>query len=88
MLLPGAPQGGPGWGEEEEEGEEGEGGGGGGRRVEGGGRPRRGMRGKEEDLAFWKVEPWGQHVLTHPPAFNFPCFLGILILFSGKLPAP
>lgn len=30
----------------------------------------------------------GEHVLTHPPAFNFPCFLGILILFSGKLPAP
>lgn len=21
-------------------------------------------------------------------AFNFPCFLGILILFSGKLPVP
>lgn len=47
-----------------------------------------GEAGEGEDPAFWKVEPWGQHVLTHPPAFNFPCFLGILILFSGKLPAP
>ena len=50
------------------------------------GRGRRGAGGRGP--AFWKVEPWGQHVLTHPPAFNFPCFLGILILFSGKLPAP
>lgn len=50
---------------------------------------REGRRGTGvEGAAFWKVEPWGQHVLTHPPAFNFPCFLGILILFSGKLPAP
>lgn len=30
----------------------------------------------------------GQHVLTHPHACDFPCFLGILILFSGKLPVP
>lgn len=29
----------------------------------------------------------GEHVLTHSPAFNFLCFLGTLILFSGKLPA-
>lgn len=78
VLLLGALEGGPGWGEE------GGPGGGGRRRRE----AQEGEEGEEEDLAFWKVEPWGQHVLTHPPAFNLPCFLGILILFSGKLPAP
>lgn len=36
---------------------------------------------------IWKVEPLGEHVLTHSPASNLPCFLGTLILFSGKLPA-
>lgn len=51
------------------------------------GGPGRGRGGGQEGAAFWKVEPWGQHVLTHSPALNFPCFLGILILFSGKLPA-
>lgn len=61
-----------------------------GRRGEGERRGGEGGRGGggQEGTAFWKVEPWGQHVLTHPPAFNFPCFLGILILFSGKLPTP
>lgn len=52
------------------------------------GRPGKREGGRQEGAAFWKVEPWGQHVLTHSPALNFPCFLGILILFSGKLPAP
>lgn len=40
-----------------------------------------------EGAAFWKVEP-GAARADSPPAFNFPCFLGILILFSGKLPVP
>lgn len=35
--------------------------------------------------SIWKVEPLGEHVLTH--SSNLPCFLGTLILFSGKLPA-
>lgn len=37
--------------------------------------------------ASLRVEPWGQHVLTHPPASNSSCFW-ILGLFFGKLPAP
>lgn len=40
-----------------------------------------------EGAAFWKVEP-GAARADSPLAFNFPCFLGILILFSGKLPVP
>lgn len=29
----------------------------------------------------WEGGSPGQHVLTHPHAFHFPCFLGILMYF-------
>lgn len=51
-------------------------------------RGRRGQGGAGAGRSLLESGAEGQHVLTHPPAFNFPCFLGILILFSGKLPVP
>lgn len=47
----------------------------------GGGQGRAGGAGGRGP-AFWKVEPWGQHVLTHPPAFNFPVSWGFSFIFG------
>lgn len=44
-----------------------------------------GRRGRAQPFGKW---PPGAARADSPHACDFPCFLGILIFFSGKLPVP